>query len=131
MNENSNLKLHDIKDIVQIPDNSIFIFIAIILSILLVIFLLIIFIIKYLNSKKVNPRKEYYKILENIDFKNSKKDAYTITKYVRLLANTNNEKRLAMDLIDELEKYKYKKKVDAMDNKVKVKLSTFLDLVDI
>ena len=109
MNEDIASKIHDIKDIVKIPDNSIFIYYGLILLTLLLVLIIIIFIIKYFKNKKVNQRKIYFDILKNIEYKDSKKDAYTITKYIRLLAQNQREKILANELINELEEYKYKK----------------------
>ena len=132
MNENSSLKLHDIKDIVEIPDNSIFIFIALVILVLTLLILLTVFLIRFIKNKKPNARKEYFKILDELTFENSKKDDYTITKYVRLLATTSREKKLANELIEDLEKYKYKKEVsEEINTNIKAKLSTFLDVIDV
>ena len=57
MNENIALKIHDIKDIVKIPDNSVFIYFGLILLSFIVALSIIIFIIKYFKNKKVNKRK--------------------------------------------------------------------------
>ena len=99
MNEDVLSKLHDIKELEKIPDYSIFIFsILIFLGIILVLTSIFLFI-KYLKNKKTNDRKTYYNILKNIDFSDSKKAAYTITKYSRLLASNDREKKLANELI--------------------------------
>ncbi|MGM0518031.1 MAG: hypothetical protein ACQERD_00140 [Campylobacterota bacterium] len=129
--QTDNLELYDIKDIVSIPDNSIFFFIGLIIALILLVAIMLISIINYFKNRKISTRKRYYITLENIDFKNPKKAAYTITKYARLLATTNTEKKLASELIENLEKYKYKKVVSSIDNKTKAMLSTFLDVVDV
>ena len=131
MNENIATKIHDIKDIVKIPDNSIFIYFALIFLGFILAISIIIFIIKYFKNKKENKRKIYFNILKNIEFKEAKNDAYTITKYLRLLVNEDREKRLAEDLIHELEQYKYKKEVSSIDTSVKNKLTTLLDILDV
>lgn len=131
MNENIALKIHDIKDIVKIPDNSIFIYFAMILLCFILVLSIIIFIIKYFKNKKVNKRKIYFNILKDIEFKEPKKDAYTITKYLRLVVIEDREKRLADDLINELEDYKYKKEVSSIKTDIKNKLTTLLDVLDV
>jgi len=131
MNEDIASKIHDIKDIVKIPDNSIFIYYGLILLALLLALIIIIFIIKYFKNKKVNKRKIYFDILKNIEFKDSKTDAYTITKYIRLLAQNQREKILANELINELEEYKYKKTVPKINTDIKNKLNTLLGIIDV
>ena len=125
------LKLNDIKGLVDIPDNSVFIFSALVFLVLALLFLLVLFIIRLLKNRKKDLRKEYFEILENIDFNDSKQSAYIVTKYARLLAKNEREQKIANELIEELEKYKYKKEVDTIEEKTKAKLSTFMDIVDV
>ena len=131
MNENIASKIHDIKDIVKIPDNSIFIYYALIIFAVIAALTLIIFIIKYFKNKKTNQRKIYFDILKDIEFNDSKKDAYVITKKLRLLVKDEREKILANELINELEEYKYKKDVANIDINVKNKLTTLLGIIDV
>lgn len=131
MNDNIGLKIHDIKDLVEIPDNSIFLFILLCFISVLIIFAITLLIIKIIKNKKVNVRKEHFEILKNIDFSDSKKAAYSITKSIRFLANNEREKNLGLEIIDELETYKYKKNVVDFDNSLKIKLDRFLDIVDV
>lgn len=131
MNENIASKIHDIKDIVKIPDNSIFVYFTLIFFAFIILLCIIIFIIKYFKNKKEDKRKIYFNILKDIEFKDSKSDAYTITKYLRLLVNDDREKRLAEDIINGLEVYKYKRNVSSIDTNTKNKLTTLLDIIDV
>lgn len=131
MNDDISSKIHDIKTIVEIPDNSIFIFSALIFLVLFLIFLFIVFLIKFIKNRKTNERKIYYKKLEDIDYSNTKDAAYSITVYIRLLAKSEREKKLAYEIIEELDKYKYKKEVEAIDSITKAKVETFMDVVDV
>ena len=131
MNEDILAKLHDIKELEQIPDNSIFIFYFLIFIAIILIVIFIFFIIKLFKNRKKSDRKKYYEILQNIDFENSKESAYIITKYSRILAINEREKRLSEELIEELEKYKYKKNVKQIDEAIKAKFSTFMDSIDV
>ena len=131
MNEDITSKIHDIKDIVEIPDNSIFIYYGLIFLGFLLCLIIVLALIKYFKNKKVNQRKVYFDILQNIEFKNPKEDAYTITKYLRLLIKNDREKILANELINELEDYKYKKEVPQISNDIKNKLNTILGIIDV
>ncbi|XPV53223.1 MAG: hypothetical protein ACNI3H_13650 [Halarcobacter ebronensis] len=51
-------------------------------------------IYKIIKNRKKDFRKEYYKILEEMDFQDTKQCAYTITKYTRLLAASHKRKKL-------------------------------------
>lgn len=131
MNENILSKLHDIKELENIPDNSIFIFSFLIFICILILLIIVFFVIKFFRNKKQSDRKKYYKILQEIDFKDSKSSAYKITKYSRLLAINEREKRLCYELIAELEKFKYKKDVLEIDDSIKAKYSIFMDSLDV
>ncbi|WP_417326479.1 hypothetical protein [Halarcobacter sp.] len=126
-----NIKIHDIKSLVEIPDFSIYIYILLISIAVFLVLLLLFLIYKIIKNRKKDFRKEYFKILEEIDFQDSKQCAYTITKYARLLAVSQREKKLAEELIDELEQYKYKKDVKEIDEDIKMLFSRFMDSVDV
>ena len=131
MNEDILAKLHDIKELEQIPDNSVFLFSFLIFFILILLITIIFFIVKFLKNRKKSDRKKYYELLQNINFENSKESAYIITKYIRLLAKNEREKRRSDELIEELEKYKYKRNVKKIDDTIKAKFSTFMDSIDV
>lgn len=106
MNE---LKIHDIKPLVEIPDYSFYLFITlIILSILLFVFLFF-YLYKKIKNRKTNPKKIYSKKLKEIDLSKSKKASYEITKYLNLLPKNEKQRVLANELIINLKQYKYKK----------------------
>ena len=126
-----NIKIHDIKSLVDIPDFSIYIFILLIVISSLLVLSLIFLIYKMLKNRKKDTRKKYYKLLKNLDLKDSKKSAYLITKYARVLAVSQREKKLLEELTEELDKYKYKKDVDDFDENIKIVLSRFMDSVDV
>lgn len=126
-----NIEIHDIKSLVEIPDFSIYIYILLISVAVFLVLLLLFLIYKIIKNRKKDFRKEYYKTLEEIDFKDSKQCAYTITKYTRLLAVSQREKKLAEELIDELEQYKYKKDLKEIDDDIKILFSRFMDSVDV
>ncbi|RXK02940.1 hypothetical protein [Halarcobacter bivalviorum] len=128
---NQEIKLHDIKQLVEIPDFSFYLYLLLLSVVILIIVLLIYLVYKLFKNRKKDERKTYYEILENIDFKQAKKSAYEITKYGKLLATSDREKKLIEELIEELEKYKYKKEVTSIDNEVKILFNRFMDSVDV
>jgi len=128
MNE---LKIHDIKDLTQIPDISFYIFLSLSILAILIILILIFIIYKYFKNKNKNKRKEYYKILKEIDLNESKESAYKISKYTRLLVTNQREENLFNELNEELEKFKYKKEVEPLNDEVKILFGRFMDIIDV
>lgn len=124
-------KLHDIKPLVEIPDNSFFIFLALVIFGLILLISIAFVLIRFFKNRKKSDRKRYFEILENIDFSNPKQSAYDITKYSKLLARNEREIRLCNDLIEDLEQYKYKKEVKDIDKSIQAKFSNFLDVIDV
>jgi flagellar biosynthesis/type III secretory pathway M-ring protein FliF/YscJ len=131
MNEDISTKINDIKGIVTIPDNSIFIFSALVIAVIIALVIISILIFKFFKNRKKNIRKEYFNILQNIDFSDSKKASYEITKYTRLISHNEREKKLSDELIEELQEFKYKKTVGKIPEQIKAKFSTFMDVVDV
>ncbi len=128
MNE---IKIHDIKDIVEVPDFSFYIYYGLISLAIILILIAFYFIYKFFKNKKVNIRKEYYKILEELDLTNTKNSAYLITKYGHILAQNEREKQLFYDLVEMLEIYKYKKNVPIFSEDIKVSLKIFMESLDV
>ncbi|MEA3498835.1 MAG: hypothetical protein U9R16_07245 [Campylobacterota bacterium] len=126
------LKIHDIKPIVQIPDVTVFIYYGLIVVAVIFFMFLLYFIFTMLKNKKVSKEKEYFIILSNINFDNSKESSYLISKYGRLLAKTQRDKRLIDDIHNSLENYKYKKNVtDKISDDIKTQFAIFMDSLDV
>lgn len=126
------LKIHDIKSLEQIPDYSIYIYYLLIVVAIFASLVLVYFVYKFFTKDKNSIEKQYYKILKNIDFDNSKQAAYDICKYGKLLAKTQREKTLINDIYHDLEEYKYKKTVDKkISKKIKIKFETFMESLDV
>ncbi len=114
---NNNLKINDIKSIVEVSDYSFYFFILLILSSLIICSLLIYFTYTKIKNKDVNYQKIYIRNLKNIDTTKSKKAAYEITKYIQLISKNESQTKLANELILKLESYKYKKESKKFDKK--------------
>ncbi len=120
--------LRDIKGIVQVPDMSFYIFIALVIIGVLIALSLVIYLLGIIKKRKKSKRKLYIQKLKSIDTKNSKKAAYLITKYARKLAKTKEEKGILDQLLKELERYKYVKNAPPFDEESKKYLKLFLEV---
>lgn len=126
------LEIHDIKPIVNIPDTSIYIYYGLILLCIVIVSALAYLFYKYIRNKKPNQYKEYFKTLQNINFQNQKEAAYLISKYGRLLAHDERQKRLLDELIVDTSEYKYKKEItQKIPQEIKVKFDTFMESIDV
>ncbi|BFU77326.1 hypothetical protein ALC152_05410 [Arcobacter sp. 15-2] len=126
------IEIHDIKPIVEIPDVSIYFYYSIIVLLVTLGSIVIFFIYKFLKPKKRSEEYKYYEILRNIDFKNTKKAAYDISKYGRLLAKDERQKRLIFELVDLLSMYKYKKEIKSkISNEIETKFQIFMESIDV
>ena len=127
----NDIKLHDIKDLVEVPDYSIYLYYGLIIFAIILVCSLIYLGYMYYKKRNIKTiRKEYIKNLKNIDFSNSKKSAYEITKYASYIAATPREKNMLENLIQTLDKYKYKKIVPNIQDEVKHSLELFMDAID-
>jgi len=126
------IDIHDIKPIVEIPDISIYFYYGLIVLLITLGSIVLFFIYKFFKPKKRSEEYKYYEILQNIDFKNTKKTAYDISKYGRLLAKDEREKRLILELIELLSIYKYKKETKStISNEIKTKFQIFMESIDV
>ncbi len=120
--------LRDIKGIVQVPDMSFYIFLALVIIGSLALLALIIYILGMIKKRKKSKRKLYIQKLKSVNTKDSKKAAYLITKYARKLAHTKEEKGILEQLLKELERYKYVKNAPPFDEESKKYLRLFLEV---
>ncbi len=132
MNEqNLTAQLKDIKPLLEIPDSSFYIYWGLIgLGAMLVAGLLFFLFLKLWRNRKINLEKGYLKALKQIDWQDSKKSAYEATHYARLLATDERRKELFSQLESMLEKYKYKKEVDAIDEETRKMFNLYVQVAD-
>jgi len=84
--------------------------------------LIIYLIFKFFKNKRPNP---YLIKLKNLDFSDSKKTAYGFTEYAKYFLNDENRK-FYEEIVKELEKYKYKPKVDNLESETINKIKKFI-----
>ncbi len=132
MNEqNLTEQLKDIKPLLEIPDNSFYIYWGLIVIGSLLVLAVIFFVAKKIwKNRKVNLAKGYLKSLKAIDWKDSKQSAYDATYYARLLATNDRRKELFSQLEPMLAEYKYKKEVKEIDEDTLNKFNLYVQVAD-
>ncbi len=133
MNPDANLsqQLKDIKPLLEIPDNSFYLYWGLIVLAVLIVLILVYFIVKKLwRQRKINLAKGYLEKLKAIDWHDTKKSAYDATHYARLLATDERRKELFYQLEPMLEKYKYKKEVDEVDQDTLNRFNLYVQVSD-
>ena len=124
-------QLRDIKPLLEIPDNSFYIYWGLISFVIILGLGILFFVIKKLwENRKVNLAKGYLEALKRIDWEDTKKSAYEATHYARLLATDERRKELFSQLEPMLEKYKYKKVVESIDQDTRNKFNLYVQVAD-
>jgi len=131
MEQNLTAQLKDIKPLLEIPDNSYYIYWGIIIAGSLLLLGILFFIAKRLwEKRKINLAKGYLEKLKAINWKDAKHSAYEATHYARLLATDERRKELFSQLEPMLEKYKYKKEVEEVDQDTRNKFNLYVQVAD-
>jgi len=127
------IPLHDIKPLIEIQEYSFYYLVALSGVALILLLALAYLAFHYLkNRNKFNIRKEHFKLLANIVFKDAKKDAYEITLYGSTFMNDSERHLKAYELlVEHLESYKYRKNVDSFDEETKREFDNFLGMLDV
>ncbi|MDD5158204.1 hypothetical protein [Sulfurimonas sp.] len=131
--ENSyDVPLHDIKQIVEIEDYSLYYFIGAVTISALLIALAVFLLYKWNKKKsKFNIRKEHEKLLNLVDLNDTKNAAYAITLYGLTFKNDSpRHKEMYENLLSRLEGYKYKKSVDEFDSETIGYIELFKGMID-
>ncbi len=131
MDNNIRSQLKDIKPLLEIPDNSYYIYWGLIIFVTLLVVVILFFVAKRLwDNRKINLAKGYVEKLKKIDWKDAKVSAYEATHYARLLATDERRKELFSQLEPMLEQYKYKKEVDAVDHDTQNKFNLYVQVAN-
>ena len=128
---NLSQQLKDIKPLLEIPDNSFYLYWGLILLAALIVLVLVYFVgKKLLERRKINLAKGYLEKLKAIDWHDTKKSAYDATHYARLLATDERRKELFSQLEPLLEQYKYKKEVNEVDQDTLNRFNLYMQVAD-
>lgn len=127
------IPLNDIKTVVDIEDYSLYyLFGSVAVGLIAVMALSYFFYKWYKRKSRYNKRKEYFGILNSLDFKDTKRSAYAITLLGATFKNDSARHcEMYENIVKRLEPYKYKKEVDAFDNETIGYIKLYLDMVDV
>jgi hypothetical protein len=125
------IPLHDIKPLVEVPDNSlIYAGIAVFVFAVVVILAAVWIYRHFAKAKEEDLRKSYLQKIHKVDTGNAKQAAYEISSYGRFLAQSERAKDMLDNLDQRLSKYKYKKEVEALDDETLGYYKLFLEVLD-
>ncbi|MDD2780219.1 hypothetical protein [Sulfuricurvum sp.] len=126
-----NIPLNDIAPLVEIPDYSLYYFIAVVLIAVALSLALILALIKQIRKRRVNLRKERFIALSSVDFSDPKRAAYTISELGRVFASDNERTEKAYhNLFERLAPYKYAPKVEMIDEETIGYYRLYLEIID-
>ena len=125
------IPLHDIKPLVEVPDNSFIYLVSIgVLLAIALVFLLVVMYKMYKKSKIVSLRKINLKKIHAVDMSNAKEAAYQISAYGKLLAQSEKQMQILENLDKRLDQYKYRKEVSSIDEETLKEYKDFLEALD-
>ena len=127
------IPLHDIKPLMAVPDSSFIVF-SVILFIAVVLASGALYLLYRLvrNRRSLNLRKIHYAALEAVDFSDPKRAAYAITDHGRIFADDSERLHEAYaNLVSRLDQYKYRKRVEAIDDESRSYYKIYLGMIDV
>jgi hypothetical protein len=127
------IPIHDIKPIVDIQEYSFYYFLGISFVALLFVGAIAFLIYKYIKQKNAyNVKKEHFKIINELDFTNTKESAYAITLYgATFKDDSDRHKEMYKNIVDRLEVYKYKKDVEVFDKEILGYIELYKGMLDV
>jgi len=127
------IPLHDIKNIVDVNEYSFYYLLGTITLSIFIIGLISYLIYKYIQNKNAyNKRKEDFKLLNAINFKDTKNAAYLISKYGATFANDGERQEgMFKNITSRLEQFKYRKTVDSFDKETLAFVELYKGMIDV
>jgi hypothetical protein len=125
-------ELRDIKPLLEIPDSSYYIYIALIaLGVLLILGIVFFVVKKFLDNRKVNMNRVYLERLKNVDWSDSKQASYEVTFFGRSLLDVDARvEEIYNQLVPMLEAYKYRKEVPSIDDETMKQYNLLVHVID-
>jgi hypothetical protein len=127
------IQIKDIKPMIAIDDNGVYLLaVLILIAIIAIIAIVYLLIHWYKHKKRINVRQINYQLLEQIDFHDSKKAAYDITKYGYIFKDdTQRNSEMYANLVGRLQSYKYKAQVDTIDEETRSYFELYKGMIDV
>jgi hypothetical protein len=118
--------LRDIKEIVEINESSLEIFLVTI-ALALLLFALGVYFFKNKRRRRKKPTQRVLakEVLESLDYDNTKELVYGFLEHGKMFVNEKNGE-LFQNIEKDLEVYKYKKEVPLVDEKIKKQMKEFV-----
>jgi hypothetical protein len=131
--QTNEIPLHDIKPLLAIEDYSFYYFLAIAAVVTLIIVAGSYLLYKHFRQRnRFNLRKEHFRILNNVNLHEPKKAAYELTEYgATFQADSERHQKTYHDMVEKLEKYKYKKSVDDFDSETLRIIELYRGMIDV
>ncbi len=127
----NNLEINDIFSLVEVPDNSVYVFVLIVFISLLCIGIFIRFL--YLKLKLDRKKKKilkYINILKNCDYNNARDTSYKIEYYTQALVETDVEKELLGEILEDISMYKYQNNISKISQETQEHLNFLLNMIE-
>lgn len=127
-----NIPVNDIAPLVEIPDYSLYYFLALVIVAVTVILALVLALLKQMRKRKVNLRRERFMALSSVDFSDPKRAAYTISELGRVFASDNERTARAYhNLFERLAPYKYAPQVKMIDEETVGYYRLYIEIIDV
>jgi hypothetical protein len=118
--------LRDIKDIVTVHDNSLWILLAIVAGVILLSFLAIyLFKNRRIRKKRKTPKELAKERLKSIDFSDTKSAVYTFCEDGELFVDEKSKEAFE-NIVNRVQEYKYKKDIPDLDEEIKENIKRFI-----
>lgn len=119
-------KLKDIKDIVYVPDYSLYLLIGVAIFIAIILYIAI-YIFKHRRKrrKKKSSKEIALDRLKSIDFTDTKSVVYTFEELGKLFLDEKNQNEFE-SIKKELTIYKYKRDIPPLDSSVESRIKRFI-----
>ena len=129
----NSIQLHDIKPLVEVQEYSLYYFLALVAIALVIVLGALYLGIKWFKHRnRFSLRKEHYKKLNEIDFKDPKKSAYALTHYgATFKDDSQRHTEMYANLLERLEPYKYKKDVPPLEDEVISYIELYRGMIDV
>ena len=124
-------ELRDIKPLLEIPDSSYYIYLALMGVLALLVLAILYFVVKkFLLNRKESQAQKYLQQLKKVDWSDAKSSAYLVTYLGRKLANDERTKEIYSQMLPLLEKYKYRAEVPSVDDETLKQYELLVHVLD-
>lgn len=130
---NTEIKIHDIKPILDIEEYSFYYFLGVVgVGILLLLGIIYLLYIWYKKRHAFNLRVHHAKLLNSLDLSDTKNSAYAISSYGSTFKDDSSRHvQMYKNLSDRLESYKYKKSVEKFDSDTLGYIELYKGMIDV